>query len=224
MADQRDRILEATLGLMARGGAHGTSMRAVAAACDLNVATLYHYFPSKHDLLQAAIEHRRAADFAPSPFPEGLAGSVEDRLSALLDHLFVGMTADEDLWRALIADAIHGDDDVFQPLLETANAFEHALAGWLIGLCPDAPGLHDAAVVRAIRNAVIGVLVEHLPQSTGRRAALEGRARELAHVFARVAPDKSADSSADTDVGRSVLAALAPGTPAPGSPALVEEP
>jgi AcrR family transcriptional regulator len=217
MADQRDRILEATLGLMARGGAHGTSMRAVASACGLNVATLYHYFPSKHDLLQAAIEHRRAADFAPSPFPEGLAGSVEDRLAALLDHVFVGMTADEDLWRALIADAIHGDDDVFQPLLETANAFEHALAGWLVRLCPDAPGLHDAALVRAIHNAVIGVLVEHLPQSAGRRVALEGRARELAHVFARIAPDKAGDPSADTDLGRSALGTSPAPTP-------VEEP
>jgi AcrR family transcriptional regulator len=198
MAEQRDRILDATLGLMARGGAHGTSMRAVASACGLNVATLYHYFPSKRDLLQAAIEHRRAADFAPSPFPEGLAGSVEARLGALLDHLFVGMTADEDLWRALIADAIHGDDDVFQPLLETANAFEHALAGWLEALCPDAPGLRDAAVVRAIRNAVIGVLVEHLPQAEGRRASLEARARELAGVFARLGRDQAGDPVADT--------------------------
>ncbi len=62
MAVQRDRILDATLALMARGGAHGTSMRAVASACGLNVATLYHYFPSKRDLLRAAIEHRRAAE------------------------------------------------------------------------------------------------------------------------------------------------------------------
>jgi len=190
MADQRNRILEVTLGLMADKGASGTSMRAVAAACGCNVATLYHYFPSKRDLLQAAIAHRRAADLPPAPFPEGLAGSVEDRLGALLDHLFVGMTADEDLWRALIADAIHGDEDVLQPLLETANAFEAALAGWLADLCPDAPALHEAAVVGAIRNAVIGVLVEHLPQSEGRRAALSARARELAHVFARVATDK----------------------------------
>ena len=187
MAVQRDRILDATLGLMARGGAHGTSMRAVASACGLNVATLYHYFPSKRDLLRAAIEHRRTADLRPSPFPEGLAGSVEDRLAALLDHLFVGMTADEELWRTLIADAIHGDDDLYQPLLETANAFEHALAGWLHSLCPDAPALYDALVVAAIRNAVIGVLVEHLPQSDGRREALAARARELAHVFASVA-------------------------------------
>jgi AcrR family transcriptional regulator len=197
MAVQRERILDATLALMARSGANGTSMRSVAAACGLNVATLYHYFPSKRDLLEAAIAHRRAADFPVSPFPEGLAGSVEERLGALLDHLFVGMTLEEDLWRALIAEAIHGDDDVYEPLLETANAFELALAGWLESLCPDAPGLHDPAVVRAIRNAVIGVLVEHLPRSEGRREALSARARELAHVFARVAPDKSVHSLAD---------------------------
>ncbi len=195
---QRDRILDATLALMARGGSHGTSMRAVAGACGINVATLYHYFPSKQDLLHAAIAHRRAADLPATPFPEGLAGSVEDRLAALLDHVFVDMTIDEHLWRALIADAIHGDEDVLRPLLDTANAFELALGDWLRNLCPDAPGLHDPAVVRAIRNAVIGVLVEHLPQADGRRPALEGRARELAHVFARVVPGQPAADSADT--------------------------
>ncbi len=180
MTGPRERILDSTLSLMARVGAHGTSMRAVAAAAGLNVATLYHYFPSKRDLLQAAIAHRRAADLPPSPFPEGLVGTVEDRLAALFDHVFVGMTADEDLWRSLIAEAMHRDNDVFEPLLGTADAFGDALAGWLRALCPDAAGLHDPAVVRAIRNTVIGVLVEHLPQSEGRRAALAGRARELA--------------------------------------------
>src|SRR5438034_11825619 len=103
VADQRNRILELTLGLMADHGASGTSMRAVAGACGLNVATLYHYFPSKHDLLQAAIAHRRVVDLpGGSPFPEGISGTVEQRLGALLDLLFVGMTADEDLWRPLL--------------------------------------------------------------------------------------------------------------------------
>ncbi len=112
------------------------------------------------------------------------------------------MTADEDLWRTLIADAIHGDDDVFQPLLETANAFEHALARLAASsFVPTRPRCTMPAVVRAIRNAVIGVLVEHLPQSEGRRAALEGRARELAHVFARVSPGQSADPIADETAG-----------------------
>jgi AcrR family transcriptional regulator len=186
MADQRERILEATLNLMARSGGRGTSMRAVAAACGLNVATLYHYFPSKHDLLQAAIAHRRAGDLVTHPFPEGIAGTVEQRLAALLDHLFVGMTDEEDLWRTLLSEAIHGDDDVLGPLVDTAAAFELALAQWIRELCPDAPALHDPEVVRALRNAVIGVLVEHLPQPHNRRAALEARARGLARVFARV--------------------------------------
>jgi TetR/AcrR family transcriptional regulator len=193
MADQRERILEVTIGLMARGGASGTSMRAVAAAIGCNVATLYHYFPSKHDLLQAAIAHRRTADFQPRPFPEGIAGSVEERLGALLDHLFTGMVADEELWRTLVAEALHGDDDVLGPLIETANAFEVTLAAWLRELLPDAPALHDAALVRALRNAVIGVLVEYLPQPENRRVALEARARELASVFARVA-ERTEDS------------------------------
>jgi AcrR family transcriptional regulator len=186
--DQRERILEATLGLMARSGGRGTSMRAVAAACDLNVATLYHYFPSKRDLLQAAIAHRRNVDLPPHPFPEGLAGTVEDRVAALLDTLFVGMTDDEDLWRTLLAEAIHGDDDVLDPLLETSAAFETALGEWLRDLCPEAPALHEPAVVRALRNTVIGVLVEHLPQPHNRRAVLAERARELAGVFARLSP------------------------------------
>ena len=193
MPGQRERILDETLRLMAHNGGRGTSMRAVAAACGCNVATLYHYFPSKHDLLQAAIAFRRTTDLVSEPFPEGLSGTVEQRVAALLDHLFVGMTADEDLWRTLLAEAIHGDDDVLEPLIETAGAFEHALGGWLRSLCPDAPALHDPAVVRALRNAVIGVLVEHLPQPDNRRDALTARAQELASVFARVAePAKDA--------------------------------
>ena len=198
--DSRARILDAALALMSERGMSGTSMRRLADQSGLNVATLYHYFPSKRDLLQAAIAHRRTTDLSPAPpFPDGLGGTVEDRLAALLDHLFVGMIAEDDLWRALLAEAIHGDDDVFEPLLETANAFEFALAGWIRDLCPDAPGLYEPAVVGAIRNAVIGVLVEHLPQFEGRRSALEARARELAHVFARVAPDKSGDTRADNN-------------------------
>lgn len=186
MSDQRERILEVALAQMARGGSRGTSMRAVAAAAGLNVATLYHYFPSKRDLLQAAIAHRRAIVIPTHPFPEGLAGTTEDRLAALLDHLFVGMTDDEDLWRTLLAEAIHGDDDVLDPLLEMAKVFETVLGQWIRELCPDAPALHDPAVVRAIFNVVIGVLVEHLPQPENRRYVLEQRARELGSVFARL--------------------------------------
>ena len=49
--EQRGRILDAALALMSESGSAGASMRQLAAACGLNVATLYHYFPSKADLL-----------------------------------------------------------------------------------------------------------------------------------------------------------------------------
>jgi AcrR family transcriptional regulator len=186
VGDQRSRILDATLALMAREGTSGTSMRAVAAASGLNVATLYHYFPSKHDLCQAAIGYRLSDRALAFPFPEGLPGRIEDRLGALLDHFFVSMSDEADLWRALMAEAIHGDDDVLQPLLDTSALFEVALTTWIRDLLPDAPALHDPAVVRAIRHALYGVMVEHLPQPDGRRAALAARARELASVFARL--------------------------------------
>lgn len=173
---------------MATEGAGGTSMRAVAAVTGCNVATLYHYFPSKRDLLHAAITHRLADDLFGHPFPEGLAGTPADRLGALLDHLFLGMAADADLWRALLAEAIHGDDDVLQPLLDTSAAFEAALSSWIRELLPDVASLHDPAVVRVIRHALYGVMVEHLPQPEGRRAALAERARELAAVFTALEP------------------------------------
>jgi hypothetical protein len=96
------------------------------------------------------------------------------------------MSDEADLWRTLMAEAIHGDDDVLQPLLDTSALFEDALTAWLRDLLPDAPALHEAAVVRAIRHALYGVMVEHLPQPEGRRAALAARARELASVFARL--------------------------------------
>ena len=97
----------------------------------MNVATLYHYFPSKRDLCQAAIAYRLSDGALAFPFPEGLPGRIEDRLGALLDHFFVSMSDEADLWRALLAEAIHGDDDVLQPLLDTSALFEAALGTWI---------------------------------------------------------------------------------------------
>ena len=44
---------------MSERGAADTSMRQLAAACGVNVAILYRYFPSKADLLRSVIEERQ---------------------------------------------------------------------------------------------------------------------------------------------------------------------
>src|SRR5262245_48717054 len=59
---QRARILATALTLMSAQGFAGTSMRNLATACELNVATLYHYFPSKADLLRALVKERAYPD------------------------------------------------------------------------------------------------------------------------------------------------------------------
>ncbi len=54
----RRRILDIALALMSQRGVDGTSMRDLASAAGLNVASLYHYFPSKRELLEAVlVEH-----------------------------------------------------------------------------------------------------------------------------------------------------------------------
>ena len=60
--NQRERILRTALSLMSQQGVDGTSMRSLAAATGLTVATLYHYFPSKRDLLVAVLEERGFLD------------------------------------------------------------------------------------------------------------------------------------------------------------------
>jgi AcrR family transcriptional regulator len=185
--DQRSRILDAALGLMAEQGARGMSMRSLAAACDLNVATLYHYFPSKHELFRAALEHRRYEALLENPFPEGLAGDPVARLTAVLDHVFSEIAQTNDLWRVLITEYLHGDPAVAVPLLEMSDAFESALGRWLADLFPDVERLRDPLMVRALRLSIYGVLVEHLPAPTElRNEVFAARARELAHAFAGV--------------------------------------
>ena len=184
--DRRIDILDKALDLMAREGAHGTSMRAVAAAAGVNVATLYHYFPSKQELLYAAIAHRGAQELLPHPFPNGLTGSIEERLAGLLDSLFANMFADDVFWRAVLGEALHGEPAILEGLLATNRAFEAALTDWLRDLFPDAPGLTEPAVVRGLRRTILGVMLEYLPQPDNRMKNLAEAAREVASVYSRL--------------------------------------
>ncbi|MBI5501131.1 MAG: TetR/AcrR family transcriptional regulator [Deltaproteobacteria bacterium] len=53
---RRQEILDASLDLFARQGFQGTSVREIARAVGVNEATLYHYFESKAEILDAIID------------------------------------------------------------------------------------------------------------------------------------------------------------------------
>ena len=61
-AHARDRILDEARTLFANEGFHGASMSSLAEACKLTKAGLYHYFPSKHAILEAL--HQQVMDEA----------------------------------------------------------------------------------------------------------------------------------------------------------------
>ena len=53
--DRKIEIIEATTELFLENGFSGTSMSAVAKACGITKATLYHHFPGKDDLFAACV-------------------------------------------------------------------------------------------------------------------------------------------------------------------------
>ncbi len=52
---RREAIVERAAGLFARAGFNGASLADLAAACDTSKSLLYHYYPSKEDILYAVM-------------------------------------------------------------------------------------------------------------------------------------------------------------------------
>lgn len=72
--DRRREVLRAASELFAREGYHAVGMRAIGDASGMRGASLYHYFPSKVDILKAVVVEMMGAfvewqlhDLAPSP-------------------------------------------------------------------------------------------------------------------------------------------------------------
>ncbi|HTU09998.1 MAG TPA: TetR/AcrR family transcriptional regulator [Allosphingosinicella sp.] len=79
---RRAAILEAAAALYARNGFPGASVADLAKACSSSKSLIYHYFPSKDDILYAVMaEHLDALTEAAEAACE--SGGAEDRLRAL---------------------------------------------------------------------------------------------------------------------------------------------
>ncbi|MCA0201487.1 MAG: TetR/AcrR family transcriptional regulator [Proteobacteria bacterium] len=95
--DRREFIIERALQLYAEKGFLGASVADLATACKTSKSLIYHYFPSKEDILFEAMDsHIKTLSNAAS----GIAGmdgaSASDKLNALIHafmHLYVGAAA-----------------------------------------------------------------------------------------------------------------------------------
>jgi AcrR family transcriptional regulator len=176
----RARILDCALGLMSERGAAGTSMRRLAGACGLNVATIYHYFPSKADVLQAVIEERRygermAADEPPlnRSLPPG------DRLAALLEWLWNGTLSEQAVLRLIIGEGLRGDAGAQASARNLVDALDAGLAVWMADGFPELQSRTIAPDVaaRLVRRHLLALVAEHLAAGS---ADKDAAAAELA--------------------------------------------
>jgi AcrR family transcriptional regulator len=161
---QRARILDAALTLVSELGAAGTSMRRLASTCGLNVATIYHYFPSKADLLQALIEERRYGErmAADSP-PCDLSLGTHDRFAVFFGWVVVQTLEEETVLRLLLGEGMHGNATARRSARDLLAALDLTLAGWLASGFPELPvGTPAPLAARLVRRALLSLVTEHV--------------------------------------------------------------
>jgi len=191
---QRERILRTALTLMSQHGVTGTSMRTLAAATGLNVATLYHYFPSKRDLLVAVLEERGFLDDPANEASPALARDMAPTLADLLTDILLSMLEVEDFIRLMLGEVMRGDETARAVGTELFDATEASLERWLIDhrprLCP--PG-DEALLARMLRSLLVGLVIEHvagvLDGGRGSADVFRARAEEIASLLERTQAD-----------------------------------
>ena len=182
-SDRRGHILDVALALMSEQGSTGASMRQLAAACGLNVATIYHYFPSKADLLRSVMEERRYGERLGTEVPVlDPATAPRERLVALIEWLWANAREEEAVWRLLVGEALRGEADATASATEVVDALAATLERWIAEGFPELQG-DPAALARVIRGQVFALVVEHLALAPVSDATARERADELARLL-----------------------------------------
>ena len=187
----RRRILQIALTLMSQRGVDGTSMRDLASAAGLNVASLYHYFPSKRDLLESGLIDQGYHPIPPAAAAAGDAGAETQPLTMaeLLAEIMTSMFEVEDFVRLMVGEAMRGEATARAVGLDLFASFETSIEDWVKKNRPDLEeGPGAAAVARLLSAMVVGIFIQHAADVLGEEgddltALSLGRAREAASIF-----------------------------------------
>jgi AcrR family transcriptional regulator len=183
----RSRILQIALTLMSQRGVDGTSMRDLAAAAGLNVASLYHYFPSKRDLLESVlVEHGFFPVQARTEAREGR--TANSPLEVLLSEILISMFEVEEFVRLMVGEAIRAESTARSVGFDLFATFQSSIEEWIRRNRPDLDERVGAsAVARLLSAMIIGVYVEYAAGVFGEgqdfKALAQQRATEAAAIL-----------------------------------------
>jgi AcrR family transcriptional regulator len=157
-------------------------MRQLAAASGLNVATIYHYFPSKADVLRSVMEERRYGERLSTDAPPlDPSRPARERLVAMLEWLWANALEEETVFRLLVGEALRGEPAATTSAREVVDALALSIEAWLAAGFPELDG-DRAALARVIRGQVFALVIEHLALGGVTLAVAGRRAEELAAV------------------------------------------
>jgi AcrR family transcriptional regulator len=130
---------------MSERGATGMSMRQLANACDLQVAAIYHYFPSKDALLAAVVAERQYGSRLEDPLPVDPDAPPAERLTDVFVQVFEGALSEQSIWRLLIGEAMRGESTVLPVGQELLALLQPAAADWVVRAVPELANPDDLA-------------------------------------------------------------------------------
>ena len=153
--DQREMILAHAAALFAQQGYPATSMNAVALACGLSKATLYHYYRDKYALLvsiadghvgklHALVQNVLAAGLPP-----------EQRLRTLIRRILLEYAGARDAHRVLTEDVRFLTDRDRARILDQERAVVQGFAQAVAGLRPE---LQAAALATPMTMLLFGMI------------------------------------------------------------------
>jgi AcrR family transcriptional regulator len=128
---KREEIIERAVEAFGRTGYHATSMREIAAACNLSQAGLLHHFPNKESLLLAIVDMRENRQFDTLPIEQLSPKASKERYlkQVEVNQQQQGLTR---LWANLVGEATdpsHPTHEYFKDrYIRSRKNFEDVLA------------------------------------------------------------------------------------------------
>lgn len=138
-ANQREHILDVALQLMSERGSASMSMRQLAQACGVQVAAIYHYFPSKDELLRSVVEERRYSSRLGELPDLATDAPVEVRLRAVFDLFWQGALLEEPVLRLLLGEALRSQPVALPTGAALLEVFHSGVVGALEACVPELP-------------------------------------------------------------------------------------
>ncbi|NMO21999.1 TetR/AcrR family transcriptional regulator [Pyxidicoccus fallax] len=168
-ARTRVEILEAAITLFARRGFLATTMADLSRAIRMTPGALYWHFPTKEDLLLAAIEelHQRCLRAFEGPLREARAQSARAQLQVFTERIHEFLRAHREygiFFAMLAAEAADSNDRVADAIREKLSLYAKVLEGLIRygqktgELREDLDAMHAS---HSLFGGFLGVLVHH---------------------------------------------------------------